>query len=99
MKYHAGGNEIRVTIDRKEYGVYSLDQDQEIPIEQDGVVCNYLVVKDGKADMIDADCPDQLCVNMKAISAQGETIVCLPHKLVVEVISAEEQSEFDTIAQ
>ena len=42
--------------------------------------------KDGKASMAKADCPDKICVNHAAISKKGETIVCLPHKVVVEVV-------------
>jgi len=33
----------------------------------------------------DADCPDRLCVKQRAISKQGETIVCLPHRLIVKI--------------
>ena len=29
---------------------------------------------------------DKICVNHAAISKKGETIVCLPHKVVVEVV-------------
>ncbi len=92
------GNLVEITVDGETYGIYSLDEDQEIPIEIDGDVCNILAIRNQEADMTDADCPDQLCVDMNAISAEGETIVCLPHKIVVEVISSDEESDFDTIA-
>lgn len=46
---------------------------------------NVVVVKDGCVIVEDADCRDHICVKHKAISKQGETIICLPHKLVVEV--------------
>ena len=32
-----------------------------------------------------ADCPDQVCVRQGAVRYNGESIVCLPHKLVVSV--------------
>ena len=35
-------------------------------------------------------CPDQICVHEKAISADGESIICLPNKIVVEVESDKE---------
>lgn len=92
------GTQVRITVDGEEYGVYYLDEDQTIEIETDGVVTNTLVIEDGKADMIEANCPDGLCVNQRAISSGGETIVCLPNKIVVEVI-ADEDSEFDVVAQ
>ena len=61
-----------------------LSEDCEIPIHtQDGY--NIFVVKDGTASIQEADCPDQICVNHAGISKKGETIVCLPHRLVVEI--------------
>ena len=67
-------------------GTYMLSKDQEISINGG---TNILTIKDGKADMKEADCPDQLCVHQKAISKNHESIICLPHKVVVEVESAE----------
>lgn len=93
------GSRVRITVDGAEYGVYDLDADQEIPIKINGEVTNTLVIENGIADMTSADCPDKLCVNQKAISATGETIVCLPNKVVVEVISSGEDAGFDTIAK
>ena len=58
---------------------------------------NILTIKNGKAKMTDADCPDQLCVHQKAASKNHESIICLPNKVVVEVDGSEE-SEFDAVA-
>lgn len=92
------GARVRVTVDGNEYGQYSLDEDAEIPIKIDGVTTNLLVIEEGQADMTEADCPDKLCVHQKAISKSHETIVCLPNKVVVEIIGSEE-SGLDTIAK
>ncbi|MBP3488014.1 MAG: NusG domain II-containing protein [Roseburia sp.] len=92
------GAYVLVTIDGEEYGTYSLWQEQEVPIIQDGVTTNVLVIEDGFADMTEADCPDKLCVHQKAISKNNETIVCLPNKVVVQVMGSEE-SGFDSIAK
>ena len=35
--------------------------------------------------MYEADCPDQICYSPEFVSKPGETIVCLPHRVVVEV--------------
>ena len=48
---------------------------------------NTLVIKDEMADMIFADCPDQICVKHAPISNVGETIICLPNKVVVTIES------------
>lgn len=35
--------------------------------------------------VIDADCPDKLCVKAGAASRPGDVIACLPHKLLIEI--------------
>ena len=93
------GSEFRILVDGETYGEYSLDEDQEIEVVVDGKVTNIVTVKDKKADMTDADCPDKLCVMQKAISNENESIICLPNKVVVEVTKSEEKSEYDSIAR
>lgn len=44
-----------------------------------------LVIKDGEANMQEADCPNQICVHHSPISHKGETIVCLPNRVIVEI--------------
>lgn len=81
-----GAGVVTVKVDGVLEGTYMLSKDQEISINGG---TNILTIKDGKADMKEADCPDQLCVHQKAISKNHESIICLPHKVVVEVESAE----------
>ena len=45
--------------------------------------------------MTEADCPDKICVNTGKISKIGETIVCLPHRVVVEIQGEVSQSDSD----
>ena len=47
---------------------------------------NNLVIRDGKADIISANCKNQICVNTDPINEVGETIACLPHGLIIEII-------------
>ena len=69
----------------------------EIPVETPWGE-NLVVVSGGKADVIEADCPDKLCVKQGKISKNGETIVCLPHKLVVEIEGGEDAG-YDAISR
>ncbi len=95
------GAEVKVSVNNKEYGTYSLGKDQTITIGEDDWE-NILVIKDGKARMTKADCPDKICVNHAAISKKGETIVCLPHKVVVEVIDengTQNENQIDIISK
>ena len=54
---------------------------------------NLISVIDGKIAMEAADCKDQICVHHKPISSKGESIICLPHRLVVEIDSGENTDE------
>lgn len=67
--------------------VEKLDLKRENVIEVDGYDggVNKIEVKGGKVRMTYADCPDELCVKTGWISKTGETIVCLPHRVVVEI--------------
>ena len=78
------GASVVVTVDGKAYGTYALDEDQTVPIST-SYGTNLLVIEDGCARMQEADCPDHYCVGMGRIQKEHQTIICLPHKLVVEV--------------
>lgn len=86
------GAKAVVTIDGNTYGEYYLSEDVSVTVDIPGGGYNSFVIKDGKADMTDADCRDHICVDHKSINLDGETIVCLPHKLVIEITDGEENS-------
>ena len=94
--YYKEGTEVLVTVDGVKYGSYSLQKDETIQIND----CNVLKIDNGKADMISADCPDNLCVKQKPISRVGESIICLPNKVVVSILGdskGEVHSNIDVI--
>lgn len=94
------GEQVEILIDGKVYGNYSLLEDQTIEVET-LLGNNVVVIENGIAYMREADCPDQYCVQHKPISKMHETIVCLPHKLVVQMTGKEEKQdmEIDGIVQ
>ena len=81
------GNTVKILIDGKEKYSYNLNKDktQDILTGENGVFSNTVVIKSGKVTVQTANCPDKICVKHRAISKKGETIVCLPHKLVVVI--------------
>lgn len=85
-----------VTIDGEEVMSLPLDEDTEVLLGEGGAT-NLLVIHDGKASVTEASCPDRVCVRMGEISAEGETIVCLPHKLVISVRGGEKRA--DTVSR
>ena len=93
------GASVVVTREGEVYGTYSLSQPQTVKIKNSkGKTTNVLVIRDGKADMKEADCPDKLCVHQKAISAENESIVCLPNRVVVTVTNSKKEG-MDGFAQ
>ena len=85
---------VRLEQDGKLIGVYALNEDRrEVIPDKDGGEGNVLVIKGGAVYMEAANCPDRLCVKQGTRSQIGETIICLPHKLAVTVIGAEEAKE------
>ena len=89
------GSNILITVDGKEYGTYSLFEEQTITIGE-GDTKNIIEIKGGKAYMKEASCPDQLCVDQNEISFDKESIICLPNKVVITVIS-DVESELDGV--
>lgn len=92
------GSTVVVTVSGEEYGRYSLLQEQVIPIHD----TNTLVIHNGAADMLFADCSDQVCVDHSPISMTSDTIICLPNQVVVTIealIDNNKQPELDAIVK
>lgn len=77
-----------------------IDPDEENPKNQINQYKNYnkLVIKNGTAEIVEADCPDKLCVKQRTISSTNETIVCLPHKVIVKIEGGKE-ADIDGVLQ
>ncbi len=92
------GNTVTVEKDGEIIQMLSLDEDFEKQYDFDGET-NTLIIKDGKAMVTEANCPDGICANHKPISRAGESIICLPHKLVITVSNDKtEDNEIDAVA-
>ena len=82
------GDKVVVKINGVETEAYSLSEDTkfEIITGKDNENINVVVIENGKARVTEADCPDGICKDYRPISFVGETIVCLPHKVVIEIV-------------
>lgn len=85
-------SQIQITANGEVLGIYSLAEDQTIQIQD-----NVCTIKDGKAQMTQASCPDQLCIRQGAIDLHGGMIVCLPNKIVIEATQTESDPGIDAI--
>lgn len=91
------GSSIEVTVDGVLLMTLPLDRDTSVVIGE-GDHTNTLVIRGGEASVTAASCPDHVCVKRGAIRYDGETIVCLPNRLVVTVVNGGD-SGMDIISQ
>lgn len=89
LLFRSEGDMVVVTVNGETYATYPLSKDIEVDIltGENGAQVNHLIIKDGKAFVETATCPDGICASHKPISYDGESIICLPHKVVVAVES------------
>ena len=76
----------------------SLAEDTVYDIEIENEVTNTLKIENGEAKMISADCPDKICVNHRSISKNNESIICLPNKVIITIVS-DAESDIDGVAK
>ena len=87
------GSYIELTVGGEYYGTYDLGTDQIIEIDTENGH-NVLVISSGAATMVEADCPDGYCMDQGSIDKNSQTIVCLPNKVVAEVITEDEEESY-----
>ncbi len=46
---------------------------------------NIVHVEPGAISVSEADCPDQICVFQGKLTGSGIPIICMPHRLVIEI--------------
>ena len=90
------GKYVKVYVYEKLTKTFDLTKDREYFIETK-FGYNLLIIKNERARILDADCPNKICVDKGYISKNGESIICLPHHVVVTVESSEDK-DVDAIA-
>ena len=86
------GAAVEVSVDGEIVATYSLSVDGEYSLNGG---TNLLVISGGEAYMIEADCPDGLCIGQGAVSREGQTIVCLPNRVMIRVVGAESDVDLE----
>ncbi|MBQ8683381.1 MAG: NusG domain II-containing protein [Clostridia bacterium] len=80
------GAAVEVTVDGAVYATLPLDTPTTLDIPGKNGCVGTLVIADGRATVTHATCPDRLCVRMGPVSRAGQSIVCLPGRIVVTVV-------------
>ena len=91
------GTGAQVRVDGRVIASFSLSEDRTYKIIGAAGGQNLLVIENGTARIEEADCPDALCVGMGRIRRVGQSVVCLPHKVVVEIVGAADDTGVDIV--
>lgn len=88
---------LRIKQDKEYYHLIPLISAQDLTINQEGGKVNVIHIDKDLAYMKSANCPNQDCVHQGTISLSNyqrlfihQTVVCLPHKLSLELIPRED---------
>jgi len=92
-RFSGGEKEVLIFKDSKEIKRIGLDKEQNINI--DGME---LEVRGGRIRVVKSDCPREMCKNFGWISAPGQTIVCVPKRIIVEISGKSKEQEYNTLS-
>lgn len=100
-KYYINGSSRIAVIEQNGKVVKTIDlnkikEKSEFTLPYNNGHFNKIELEPGKIRIIDADCPDKICVKTGWISEPGQTAVCLPHKLMIRIEG--KNSSYDQIS-
>lgn len=78
------GVQVLITVEGRIYNSFPINDNAEYNIVTPYGE-NKLKISNGQVSIIYADCKDKICQKHKPITNQNEQIICLPHKLVIEI--------------
>src|SRR5690554_13605 len=88
-----GTTYAKITVDGGHYQTIELTAERiEIEISTKRGY-NLIQIDDYAVRMLDADCPDKLCMHMGVIRKVGERVVCLPNRVLVEIVGQVEEGD------
>lgn len=96
--FHKSGDKALVYVDGRLVYEYQLSEGVTVNIEGYNGGVNTLKITDGFAYMEEASCPDKLCIHQGKINRSGQTIVCLPNRVVVKIVGKDD-GEYDAITR
>ena len=90
---------IEIYMDNKLYKTYDINDKEEIKIKsKEGY--NIVKIHDKGVEIIEASCPDKVCIHQGFITKSSESIVCLPNKVHIKITTEDNhESEEDIISK
>lgn len=90
---HCTSRQAQLRVNSQVIKTFDLTKDQTYTYQDADGDINKIEVRDGRIAIVYANCGDQICVRKGFINQTGQTIVCLPHKLVIEVMPSGNDDE------
>lgn len=89
-----------IEIDGKPIASYALNpNDDRVETVQTGELHFQIRLKNGKIAITDIDCPDKICVKTGYIGKTGQSIVCLPNKVIIKTYGKTDEGDADIVAK
>lgn len=95
---NSSGRILKIQSEGEIYAEYKLDSqvaEKELQVKNKNGNCTIFISKN-EVYVKNADCKDELCIGKK-ISKVGQTIVCLPNKILIYIVS-EKDTKIDSVA-
>ena len=96
MRSSGSDQKVKVISAGEVVGIYPLENDSEVDVNR-YVHLNIVSIKDKKVHMEYSDCRNKVCVHTGEITRPGETIVCLPNYVIVEITGSREGGGDDAV--
>ena len=93
------GESVQIRVSGRVVASYPLSEDLETEISGANGGVNRLLIRGGGAWMEEASCPDKLCVGMGVIRRSGQSIICLPNQVVVEIVGPSARPDTDAVSE
>jgi len=91
---------LRITVDGQTQELVALTEEREIRIEQENGDYNIVQIFPGGFRMAESNCTNQDCIHQGDVTvdnigsrALANEIICLPHKLVLSLVTQEEAQQ------
>ena len=91
MSTYQGKTLVQIDLDGKPIEIQEMPESgvegepRELRVDTGEGGYNRIRISSDGVDIVDANCPDKLCVYSPTIKVPGQSIVCIPHKLVVRI--------------
>ncbi len=89
---------IEIVCDNNVRYVFGMDEVETIRVEHPDGSYNTVQIEHGTVWVSDADCDNHDCIKQGKILKVGQSIICLPHRMVIRIVGAQD-SEYDAVVQ